>query len=242
MEKWIEEAIDLEDREMIADRNRLKECLIYFKWFAKNNGFDFKDTGNIVDTFFENYPNLYQRYPGEVSLVLKQKNFKEKSALHEMLYRFLEDENTNELKRMPFVNDIKEENKKYNIDTSLGRISLRKASDYFASTKSRYIFKKTLAGMCFDRTTEFIEQNPEYQAIVSYLPNVFVGGHYHAYAKKENVIVDAACNAIFLDGTGELIEQGEIIYQATSEMLQKESDNYDYPKLLVAALKHKNKK
>lgn len=242
MEKWIEEAIDLEDREMIADRNRLKECLIYFKWFAKNNGFDFKDTGNIVDTFFENYPNLYQRYPGEVSLVLKQKNFKEKSALHEMLYRFLEDENTNELKRMPFVNDIKEENKKYNIDTSLGRISLRKASDYFASTKSRYIFKKTLAGMCFDRTTEFIEQNPEYQAIVSYLPNVFVGGHYHAYAKKENVIVDAACNAIFLDGTGEIIEQGEIIYQATSEMLQKESDNYDYPKLLVAALKHKNKK
>ena len=38
------------------------------------------------------------------------------------------------------------------------------------------------------------------------------------------------------------IEQGEIIYQATSGMLQKESDNYDYPKLLVAALKHKNKK
>jgi hypothetical protein len=242
MEKWIEEELDLEDREIIADRDRLRECLIYFKWLAKNNRLSFEETGNLVDTFFENYPNLYQSHRMEISLLLKQKNFKEKSALHEMLYRFLEDENTNELKRMPFVNDIKEENKKYNIDTSLGRISLRKASDYFASTKSRYIFKKTLTGMCFDRTIEFIEQNPEYQAIVSYLPNVFIGGHYHAYAKKDDIIVDPACNAMFFDGTGELIEQGEIIYQATSEMLQKESDNYDYPKLLVAALKHKNKK
>lgn len=31
MEKWIEEELDLEDREIIADRDRLRECLIYFK-------------------------------------------------------------------------------------------------------------------------------------------------------------------------------------------------------------------
>ena len=238
----IEEELDLEDREMLANRDRLRECLIYFKWLAKNNGLSFKETGNIVDTFFKNYPNLYQYYEAEISAFLTQKKFKEKSALHEMLYCFLENENTKELKRMPFVHDIKEEDKKYTIDTSLGRVSLRKASEYFSNTKSKYIFKKTLAGMCFDRTTEFVEQNPEYQAIVSYLPNVFVGGHYHAYAKKEDIIVDPACNAMFLDGTGELIEQGEIIYQTTTETLQKESNNDDYPKLLVAAIKHKNNK
>lgn len=158
-----------------------------------------------------------------------------------MLYRFLEDENIEELKKLPFVNDIKRENNKYNIDTSIGKISLGKASDYFANTRSKYIFKKTLAGMCFDRTTEFVDKNHKYKAIVSYLPNVFIGGHFHAYAKND-IIVAPACNAIFFDATGELIEQGKNIYETTSEMLQKESDDYDYPELLVAALKHTKQK
>lgn len=97
--KWIEEVLDLEDREIITDRDCLREWLMYFKWFAKNNKLNFEETGNLVDTFFTNYPNLYQKSSKEISLFLKQKNFKEKSALHEILYRFLEDENTTELKK-----------------------------------------------------------------------------------------------------------------------------------------------
>lgn len=53
------------------------------------------------------------------------------------------------------------------------------------------------------------------------------------------MIVDSACNAVFFDGTGELIEQGETLYQTTAEELKKEKDKYGYSKLLVATLKHR---
>lgn len=241
MEKWLEEGIDFEDNQAIADRKRLTECLVYFKWLAKKNNLTFEETRNFIDRFFDNYLILYEHIPNDISLLLQQKGFKEKSALHEMLYRFLENEDQDELIKLPMVNNIKQEDNKYIIDTSIGKISLAKASDYFANTNSQYIFKKTLTGMCFDRTTEFINENPEYQAIVSYLPNVFIGGHYHAYAKKDDTIVDPACNAIFFNNTGEIIEQGQILYQTTKEELIKEPDEYDYPKLLVAALKNSKK-
>lgn len=35
MEKLLEEELDFEDRERIADMKCLGNCLIYFKWFAK---------------------------------------------------------------------------------------------------------------------------------------------------------------------------------------------------------------
>ena len=40
--------------------------------------------------------------------------------------------------------------------------------------------------------------------IVSYVPNIFVGGHYHAYAKCNDTIVDSASNAIYFDNTEKL--------------------------------------
>lgn len=70
------------------------------------------------------------------------------------------------------------------------------------------------------------------------MPNVFTGGHYHAYAKKEDMIVDPACNAVFFDGTGELIERGELLYQTTKEELKDKKSRYGYSKLLVSTLKH----
>ena len=49
-------------------------------------------------------------------------------------------------------------------------------------------------------------------------------------------------SGIFFNGTGEIIEEGKIIYQTTAEELKNESDDYDYPKLLVAAIKNSRKK
>lgn len=97
------------------------------------------------------------------------------------------------------------------LETTVGTIRLGKASEYFKDTKSSYIFNKKLAGECFDRTLEFVRENEEYDAIVRYVPNIFVGGHYHAYAKCGDTIVDPASNAIYFDSTGDLIEQGDII-------------------------------
>lgn len=242
MEVWLQESLDKEADEMFTNLEYTRRSLVYLKLLAKQYNLPFEETKSIVDRLFVNYLNLYEANPKEVSRILNGTNFQERSALHEMLYTFLENEDSNYLGRAPFVNGIKQENGVYNIETKFGTINLKKASDHFMMTPSRFIFKKTLTGMCFDRTTEFVTTNPEYEAIVSYLPNVFAGGYYHAYAKKDDIIVDPACNGIFFNGTGEIIEEGKIIYQTTAEELKNESDDYDYPKLLVAAIKNSRKK
>ena len=70
-------------------------------------------------------------------------------------------------------------------------------------------------------------------------PNLFTGSHLHAYAKKDDVIVDSACNAIFFDKTGEMIEEGKIIYQTSVQELQQEAKIEDCSRLYVATMKNK---
>ena len=122
------------------------------------------------------------------------------------------------------------------LETTVGTIRLGKASEYFKDTKSSYIFNKKLAGECFDRTLEFVRENEEYDAIVSYVPNIFVGGHYHAYAKCGDTIVDPASNTIYFDSTGDLIEQGDIILTDKYSNIGGEIGE-ETPHLLKKALK-----
>lgn len=53
------------------------------------------------------------------------------------------------------------------------------------------------------------------------------------------MIVDPACNAVFFDNTGELMEQGELLYQTTAEELKTEKDKYGFSKLLINTLKQR---
>lgn len=239
MEKWMIEGLEQEDRNDILNKNRLRECLTYLEWLAKRSNLPFSKEKNIISRFFTNYINLYQTHPEEIKLYLSKKHFNEKSTLHEILYNFLENEDIQKLKRVPLIHEINQQGDIYIMNTTVGEIHVQQARKYFANTESSFIFQKDLADYCFERTCDFVEQNPQYQAIVKYLPNTFAGGHYHAYAKKGDMIVDSACNAVFFDGTGELIEQGETLYQTTAEELKKEKDKYGYSKLLVATLKHR---
>ena len=139
----------------------------------------------------------------------------------------------------PLVKDLTIDNGIYQIVTTIGTVKLGKASDYFKDTPTSIVLKRKLTEMCFERTEEFIEQNPEYQAIVAATPNLFTGSHLHAYAKKDDVIVDSACNAIFFDNTGEMIEEGNIIYQTSVQELQQEAKIEDCSRLYVATMKNK---
>ena len=238
MEKWMVDGLDQEDHEAIIDKNQVRDCLVYFEWLAKKNKLPFEDASSVIDRFFINYINLYQTHPEEIRLCLSKKRFNEKSALHEILYTFLENEDIKKLSKVPLIHEIKQQDNDYILNTTIGTIHLQKASKYFADTKSAFIFQNKTSNLCFEKTCEFIGQNPDYQAIVKYLPNVFTGGHYHAYAKKKDMIVDPACNAVFFDGTGELIERGKFLYQATKEELKDKKSRYGYSKLLVSTLKH----
>ena len=195
-----------------ADKQVLEQVLMYFKHLAIRYNLPYKELTKLQDTFIYNYVELSKYQKDEVSLLLKQKNCNQQALLNECIYEALSSNPLINIKDVPLINKATNDKDKMILETTFGTIRLGKASEYFKDTKSSYIFNKKLTGECFDRTLEFVKENKEYDAIVSYVPNIFVGGHYHAYAKCNDTIVDSASNAIYFDNTGNLIEQGDIIF------------------------------
>lgn len=245
MEKWKQESKrieQLEEQDRFLNDQKLSKALTYFKWLATSNGLrylDYQEEENTKDRFLKNYILLSKEKPEEIKLYLKQNKLKESSLLHELLYLFIEKDQIKDMITTPLVKDLTIDNGIYQIVTTIGTVKLGKASDYFKDTPTSLVLKRKLTEMCFERTEEFIEQNPEYQAIVAATPNLFTGSHLHAYAKKDDVIVDSACNAIFFDNTGEMIEEGNIIYQTSVQELQQEAKIEDCSRLYVATMKNK---
>ena len=245
MEKWKQESKrieQLEEQDRFLNDQKLSKALTYFKWLATSNGLrylDYQEEENTKDRFLKNYILLSKEKPEEIKLYLKQNKLKESSLLHELLYLFIEQDQVKDMITTPLVKDVTLDNGIYEIATTIGTVKLGKASDYFKDTPTSIVLKRKLTEMCFERTEEFIEQNPEYQAIVAATPNLFTGSHLHAYAKKDDVIVDSACNAIFFDNTGEMIEEGNIIYQTSVQELQQEAKIEDCSRLYVATMKNK---
>ena len=197
------------------DLNKLKTVLSYFRGLARHYKLpysDYEDIQDITDRFLVNYVELSKYQKDDIALYLKKQNYNKQALLNEYIYDYLSVNPLVKIEDVPIVNKVTTVDNKTILDTNIGKIKLGKASEYFKDTKSSYIFNKKLTGECFDRTLEFVKENEEYDAIVSYVPNIFVGGHYHAYAKCDDTIVDPASNAIYFDNTGNLIEQGEIIF------------------------------
>ena len=195
-----------------ADKQVLEQVLMYFKHLAIRYNLPYKELTKLQDTFIYNYVELSKYQKDEVSLLLKQKNCNQQALLDECIYEALSSNPLINIEDVPLINKATNDKDKMILETTFGTIRLGKASEYFKDTKSSYIFNKKLTGECFDRTLEFVKENEAYDAIVSYVPNIFVGGHYHAYAKCNDTIVDSASNAIYFDNTGNLIEQGDIIF------------------------------
>ena len=245
MEKWIEESKrteQLEEQDRFLNDQKLNKVLMYFNWLATSNGLrylDYQEEENTKDRFLKNYILLSKEKPEDIKLYLKQNKLKESSLLHELLYLFIEKDQIKDMITTPLVKDLTIDNGIYQIVTTIGTVKLGKASDYFKDTPTSLVLKRKLTEMCFERTEEFVEENPEYQAVVVAEPNLFTGSHLHAYAKKDDIIVDSACNAMFLDNTGEIIEQGNIIYQTSAQELQQEAKIEDCSRLYVATMKNK---
>ena len=197
------------------DLNKLKTVLSYFRGLARHYKLpysDYEDIQDITDRFLVNYVELSKYQKDDIALYLKKQNYNKQALLNEYIYDYLSVNPLVKIEDVPIVNKVTTVDNKTILDTNIGKIKLGKASEYFKDTKSSYIFNKKLTGECFDRSLEFVKENEEYDAIVSYVPNIFVGGHYHAYAKCDDTIVDPASNAIYFDNTGNLIEQGDIIF------------------------------
>ena len=140
----------------------------------------------------------------------------------------------------------------YRLKTNLGTIRVYKASEIFKNTKSSYIFKKTLINCCHERSFDFLKENRDYKAVLSYNGNLFVGGHFHTYLEKDDITLDIASNALYKNREDkDKVLNGEILAKLTydetvtafNELLEEVPDlDKDDNKLQVLALYYGMKK
>ena len=219
--------------------SKVEKAVSYFRGLARHYNLpymDYEDIQDITDRFLVNYVELSKYQKDEIALYLKKQNYNKQALLNEYIYDYLSVNPLVNIEDVPIVNKVTTNNNITILDAAIGKIKLGKASEYFKDTKSSYIFNKKLHEECFDRTLEFVSENEDYDAVVSYVPNIFKGGHYHAYAKCGDTIVDSASNAIYFNNTGELIEKGDIIFTDKYSNIGGEIGE-EVPYLLKKALK-----
>lgn len=101
---------------------------------------------------------------------------------------------------VPGVNQISKDGELYQLDTKIGTIHIRKASDVFKNTNSFYVFERELSQECYARSLEFLKANQDsYRVVLSYLPTLFTEGYYHAFLTNGTEVLDIASNTFYPD-------------------------------------------
>lgn len=158
--------------------------------------------------------------------LLNSYNFNYSMSIHNAIYYLLATDreyvNTIDPLLWPGINDIKGDGSRYILSTILGTIEVYKASEILSGSKSHHIFEKDLMGQCYERTYEFLRENNDYRAVLSYMPNFFYGGHYHAYLEKDNEVLDIASNALYYSEQSiNKILCGEILVKLTYRQVKQ---------------------
>lgn len=174
--------------------------------------------GKPLDVLLSNYFYLKSKNEHHIlEEVLNKYCFNYTSSIHNAIYDLLL-VNEDRALLWPGVNKIEKCNELYKLNTKNGLIKVSKASRVFKDHKSSYIFKKELRGNCFARTLDFLIENKDYKAVLSYDNNLFVGGHYHAYLENNNQTLDIASNALYeTDDDRKKVLDGKIIKKLTLE-------------------------
>lgn len=194
----------------------------------------------LSDTFINdlllNYMKLKNTENGKLlEQCMINSRFNYSASIHNAIYYMLATEKeakkylTNNISPTdwPGVNSYSNKESTYTINTIYGNITVNKASEIFKNTKSNYIFQKRLSTMCYDRTYEFAKENPDYTIVLSYLPNFFSTGHFHAYLEKENQTLDIASNGLYeTNDNSSKVLNGEIIKKMSLEEVED-----DYKKI-----------
>ena len=184
-------------------------------------------TGNPIEDLLYEYFSLKGTEKEENFIkLLNDYHFKYSMSIHNAIYYLLATprefiENIDPLS-WPGMQNIKRDNANYKLETILGNIEVYKASQIFSKTPSYHIFHKNLMGECYERTYDFLKENTDYLAVLSYMPNFFYGGHYHAYLEKENQILDIASNAFYPSKeSAKKILCGEIVAKLSWKQVQE---------------------
>lgn len=181
-----------------------RKVLIEYFNTCSNQPYAYIDTGNYIEDLLTNYFLLRGTADGKLlENIMRQFNFDYSMSIHNAIYyllgqkRELIDLNYDPL-LWPGVSKILATGSDYQIDTNLGTIKVSRASELFKNTPSAYIFDRDLMGRCYDRSYDFAKENwDKYRVVLSYMPNFFQGGHYHAYLENDYSILDIAANSFY---------------------------------------------
>lgn len=161
--------------------------------------------------------NIMKKYNFNYSTVIR-------SAIIHLFGRDCELDSKLDPIKFPGVMSVKKFDDNYQLETVLGNITVTKASSLFRDTSSHYVFYNHLVGECFKRSYDFAKASIENcQVVLSYIPNVFYAGHYHAYLELESGVLDIASNSFYLskEDSSRVLE-GRIIKKLTySEIEEK---------------------
>lgn len=148
--------------------------------------------------------------------VLNNYKINYKSSIHNAIYDLLDSKNEHRATLWPGVISEEDNGLLYRLETSLGTIRVYKASEIFKNTKSAYIFKRNLRNCCHVRSFDFLSENKDYKAVLSYDNNLFVGGHFHSYLEKDDITIDIASNALYKSREDkEKVLNGEVLAKLT---------------------------
>ncbi len=119
---------------------------------------------------------------------------------------------------------IKQKENSFEINLDQKKVLIQKANQVFSDPKYQTLWQKKLANQCFRRTYDFMKINPDYKAVLAYIPNYLAYGYYHAYLENESSLIDIARNIYFpKKEDGEYLLQGEILTKISlKEALQWE--------------------
>ena len=208
--------------------------------------------GTSTDGLLYNYFKLKKKGKNQtLDKILNRYNINYSSSINRAIYDLLNGEKNRSL-LWPGVISEEDDGLLYRLETSLGTIKVYKASAIFKNTKSSYIFKENLMNCCFARSLDFLYENRDYKAVLSYNNNILVGGYFHAYLEKDDITLDIAGNALYKSMKDkDKVLKGEVLAKLTydealdefakvlEEILDLDSDD---DKLQVLALYYGKKK
>lgn len=219
----------------ILDREKAFNTLFDYLNHPNKPTYGSKLTGYFTNDLLENYISLKGTENGELLEQTMLKNgFSYSMSIHNAIYymlaqkkdlKYTSQKNT-KVTDWPGVIDYHQHKTAYTINTVHGDITVHKASEIFKNSKSNYIFNRDLIHRCWDRSYDFAKENPDYTIVLSYLPNFFSDGHYHAYLEKGSTTLDIASNGFYESETeSKKVLDGEIIKKLSFEEAEETYQN-----------------
>lgn len=174
------------------------------------------------------YKKLYNtKYKEYCDLLLKKQKLRYCSVIHEAISWLLLPNlgfSCNpflDVSFFPGIHNIQKCEDYYLLDTVLGRVSVKNAKDVFRGTETDDIFRRPLEHSCYQRCYEFLQINPDYKVVFSFMPCRYLKGYYHVYVVKKNIVIDITSNAYYEDSSFKIPLKGKIIKVASKEEIEE---------------------